>query len=370
MNWGHGLCLACGEAELWTEELEEEEDEVLVLVGVGGPSSDRTSCCCVIGGGFFLREPRPSELRCSSASRFTASISFFWLVHRLGLLQQMLLGFGRLGQDGGQKLQLHGNTNAHPPPLLWVFVSVCSSPPAMADASRIVSAAAKILHDHNYPLCSCFTEGLAFRLSANTDRSRGEAREVKTESGYFPLDAHLKGAMALFLARTPAFIHNTSGGAKCLLCGSKAEQCGEVLMQSTEGLSAAWVPRDPLPECTERSGRGPGDMNRTKDSLVIFTANSHPASRELAKRISERLGVELGKVQVYQETNRETRVQVQETSCARSITGVLPYFPYSKQCKMRKRGSIVSKLIASMMCKAGRWEDGGGVRVRNQGKVG
>ncbi|KAG7266421.1 hypothetical protein CRUP_001986, partial [Coryphaenoides rupestris] len=41
------------------------------------------------------------------------------------------------------------------------------------------------------------------------------------------------------------------------------------------------------------------------------------------------------------------------TSCARSITGVLPYFPYSKQCKMRKRGSIVTKLMASMMCKAG-----------------
>ncbi|XP_033500617.1 phosphoribosyl pyrophosphate synthase-associated protein 2 isoform X1 [Epinephelus fuscoguttatus] len=126
-------------------------------------------------------------------------------------------------------------------------------------------------------------------------------------------------------------------------------------------------------------------MNHTKGGLVIFTANSHPASRELGKRISERLGVELGKVQVYQEANRETRVQIQEsvrgkdvfviqtvskdvnttimemlilvyacrTSCARSITGVLPYFPYSKQCKMRKRGSIVSKLIASMMCKAG-----------------
>lgn len=42
-----------------------------------------------------------------------------------------------------------------------------------------------------------------------------------------------------------------------------------------------------------------------------------------------------------------------KTSCAKSITGVLPYFPYSKQCKMRKRGSIVSKLIACMMCKAG-----------------
>jgi len=43
------------------------------------------------------------------------------------------------------------------------------------------------------------------------------------------------------------------------------------------------------------------------------------------------------------------------TSCARNIIGVIPYFPYSKQCKMRKRGSIVSKLLASMMCKAGKW---------------
>lgn len=43
-----------------------------------------------------------------------------------------------------------------------------------------------------------------------------------------------------------------------------------------------------------------------------------------------------------------------KTSCAKSVTGVIPYFPYSKQCKMRKRGSIVSKLLASMMCKAGR----------------
>ncbi|XP_075438095.1 phosphoribosyl pyrophosphate synthase-associated protein 2-like isoform X11 [Ascaphus truei] len=41
------------------------------------------------------------------------------------------------------------------------------------------------------------------------------------------------------------------------------------------------------------------------------------------------------------------------TSCAKTISGVIPYFPYSKQCKMRKRGSIVSKLLASMMCKAG-----------------
>ncbi|XP_074244357.1 phosphoribosyl pyrophosphate synthase-associated protein 2 isoform X2 [Saimiri boliviensis] len=126
-------------------------------------------------------------------------------------------------------------------------------------------------------------------------------------------------------------------------------------------------------------------MNITKGGLVLFSANSNSSCMELSKKIAERLGVEMGKVQVYQEPNRETRVQIQEsvrgkdvfiiqtvskdvnttimellimvyackTSCAKSIIGVIPYFPYSKQCKMRKRGSIVSKLLASMMCKAG-----------------
>ena len=42
-----------------------------------------------------------------------------------------------------------------------------------------------------------------------------------------------------------------------------------------------------------------------------------------------------------------------KTSSAKRIIGVIPYLPYSKQCKMRKRGAIASKLLASMMCKAG-----------------
>ncbi|OWK14874.1 PRPSAP1 [Cervus elaphus hippelaphus] len=41
-----------------------------------------------------------------------------------------------------------------------------------------------------------------------------------------------------------------------------------------------------------------------------------------------------------------------KTACARNIIGVIPYFPYSKQSKMRKRGSIVCKLLASMLAKA------------------
>jgi len=46
-----------------------------------------------------------------------------------------------------------------------------------------------------------------------------------------------------------------------------------------------------------------------------------------------------------------------KTSCAKNIIGVIPYFPYSKQCKMRKRGSIVCKLLASMLAKAGNVYD-------------
>ncbi|MGH0168234.1 UNVERIFIED_CONTAM: hypothetical protein FKN15_054164 [Acipenser sinensis] len=126
-------------------------------------------------------------------------------------------------------------------------------------------------------------------------------------------------------------------------------------------------------------------MNVGKSGYRVFSANSTAACTELGKKITERLGVELGKAVVYQEPNRETRVEINEsvrgqdifiiqtiprdvntaimellvmayalkTSCAKNIIGVIPYFPYSKQCKMRKRGSIVCKLLASMLAKAG-----------------
>lgn len=43
-----------------------------------------------------------------------------------------------------------------------------------------------------------------------------------------------------------------------------------------------------------------------------------------------------------------------KTSSARKVVGVIPYMPYSKQSKMRKRGSIASKLVATLICKAGK----------------
>uniref|UniRef100_UPI00398EF5C9 phosphoribosyl pyrophosphate synthase-associated protein 1 n=1 Tax=Pristiophorus japonicus TaxID=55135 RepID=UPI00398EF5C9 len=138
-------------------------------------------------------------------------------------------------------------------------------------------------------------------------------------------------------------------------------------------------------QAVSRSLHQPSKMNVAKGGYRVFSANSNAACTELAKRITERLGVELGKAVVYQEPNRETRVEIKEsvrgqdifiiqtisrdvntavmellimayackTSCARNIIGVIPYFPYSKQCKMRKRGSIVCKLLACMLAKAG-----------------
>lgn len=42
-----------------------------------------------------------------------------------------------------------------------------------------------------------------------------------------------------------------------------------------------------------------------------------------------------------------------KTSSARNIVGVIPYLPYCKQSKMRKRGCIVSKLVATLISRAG-----------------
>uniref|UniRef100_A0A915A1R7 Ribose-phosphate pyrophosphokinase N-terminal domain-containing protein n=1 Tax=Parascaris univalens TaxID=6257 RepID=A0A915A1R7_PARUN len=42
-----------------------------------------------------------------------------------------------------------------------------------------------------------------------------------------------------------------------------------------------------------------------------------------------------------------------KTSYARSITVILPYLPYSKQCRVRRRSAIPMKLVADMICRAG-----------------
>ncbi|XP_037955841.1 phosphoribosyl pyrophosphate synthase-associated protein 2 isoform X4 [Teleopsis dalmanni] len=124
-------------------------------------------------------------------------------------------------------------------------------------------------------------------------------------------------------------------------------------------------------------------MDTTSASdIVIIHGNSHP---DLANLVAERMGIKNGGCSVFHKTNRETMVEIGDsvrgkdiyivqtgtkdannnimellimayackTSSARSIVGVIPYLPYSKQCKMRKRGCIVTKLLAKMMCTSG-----------------
>ncbi|KAM9314513.1 phosphoribosyl pyrophosphate synthase-associated protein 1-like isoform 3-T3 [Pholidichthys leucotaenia] len=86
-------------------------------------------------------------------------------------------------------------------------------------------------------------------------------------------------------------------------------------------------------------------MNISRGGYRVFSANSTPACSELAKKITEDVNTAIMELLVM--------AYALKTSCAKNIVGVIPYFPYSKQCKMRKRGSIVCKLLASMLAKAG-----------------
>uniref|UniRef100_A0A672F4B3 Phosphoribosyl pyrophosphate synthase-associated protein 1 n=1 Tax=Salarias fasciatus TaxID=181472 RepID=A0A672F4B3_SALFA len=120
-------------------------------------------------------------------------------------------------------------------------------------------------------------------------------------------------------------------------------------------------------------------MNVPKSGYRVFSANSSAACTELAKKITEKYNdlilflfaetrvdvkesVRGQTIFIIQTIPRDVNTAIMEllvmayalkTSCAKNIIGVIPYFPYSKQCKMRKRGSIVCKLLASMLAKAG-----------------
>ncbi|XP_065217941.1 phosphoribosyl pyrophosphate synthase-associated protein 2 [Planococcus citri] len=116
--------------------------------------------------------------------------------------------------------------------------------------------------------------------------------------------------------------------------------------------------------------------------IILLSGNSHP---EMTNLITERLGIKVAACSVYSKSNRESVVEIGEsvreknvyilqtgtkdvnnnimellimayackTSSAKNIVGVIPYLPYCKQSKMRKRGSIVSKLLAKMIVNAG-----------------
>jgi len=120
-----------------------------------------------------------------------------------------------------------------------------------------------------------------------------------------------------------------------------------------------------------------------KKRLMVFSGRSHP---ELAERIAERLGVDLGEIELNTFPNDETYVrycesirgadvflvqtgsppvdqhliellfmiQAAKLASAKRITAVIPWFPYSRQDRKAKpREPISGRLVADMLQLAG-----------------
>ena len=117
--------------------------------------------------------------------------------------------------------------------------------------------------------------------------------------------------------------------------------------------------------------------------LMVFSGRSHP---ELAQRIAEKLGVELGEIELTSFANGETycrylesirgadiflvqtgcepvdqnlmellyMIQAAKLASAKRITAVIPWFPYSRQDRKAKpREPISARLVADMLQLAG-----------------
>ena len=59
------------------------------------------------------------------------------------------------------------------------------------------------------------------------------------------------------------------------------------------------------------------------DELKVFTGNAHPA---LAKSVTEYLGIPLGKCEVFQFSNENTFVRIQENVRERDVFVIQPIF--------------------------------------------
>ncbi len=141
------------------------------------------------------------------------------------------------------------------------------------------------------------------------------------------------------------------------------------------GLEGSVVTSEPAPE--HFIVRGP------QKRLMVFSGRSHP---ELARSMAEKLGVELGDVELSTFPNDETycrylesirgadvfivqtgappvdknlmelvlMIQAAKLASAKRITAVIPWFPYSRQDRKAKpREPISARLVADMLQLAG-----------------
>lgn len=120
-----------------------------------------------------------------------------------------------------------------------------------------------------------------------------------------------------------------------------------------------------------------------QNDLIILAGNTHPY---LADEICQRLEIKRAEIILFHAGNRETMFQLTSsvrfkdcyivqtathtnvndaimelllmgytchTSAVRHLVGVIPYLPYGKQARQRKRGAIPSRLLAKLIGQAG-----------------
>ncbi|MBI3919776.1 MAG: ribose-phosphate pyrophosphokinase [Armatimonadetes bacterium] len=120
-----------------------------------------------------------------------------------------------------------------------------------------------------------------------------------------------------------------------------------------------------------------------QNELKLFTGNAHP---ELAQKVAERLGIELGRLTVSRFSDGEIRVKIEESirgcdvfilqptcapvneslmellvlqdafkrASAHRVVPVIPYYGYARQDKkLKPREPITAKLIADLIMTAG-----------------
>jgi len=119
-------------------------------------------------------------------------------------------------------------------------------------------------------------------------------------------------------------------------------------------------------------------------NLKIFSGSSNPA---LSAKVAEHLALEVADATIHKFANNETNVKIGDsvrgedvfiiqsgtglektndcvmelfiminalnTASAGRVTAVIPYFPYSKQSKQKRRGTIPAKLMASLLKVSG-----------------
>src|ERR671937_1303901 len=156
-----------------------------------------------------------------------------------------------------------------------------------------------------------------------------------------------------------------------------------ISVESTTTTTELTLPGLATPEVTPEL-RGDHSLERTPHKrLMVFSGRSHP---ELATRIADHLGVNLGDVELKTFANGETYVRYTESirgadvfivqtgaepvdrnvmelllmiqaaklASAKRITAVIPWFPYSRQDRKAKpREPISGRLIADMLQLAG-----------------